>query len=70
MSEQASAGAVAMADPSASAVVTPDPPASAAVTVAPPGSPLPRDPAARFDSLVESDLLVEDISIDGMCGVY
>jgi mycofactocin precursor len=22
------------------------------------------------DQLVESDLLVEDVSIDGMCGVY
>lgn len=22
------------------------------------------------DELVESDLLVEDVSIDGMCGVY
>ncbi len=22
------------------------------------------------DALVESDLLVEDVSIDGMCGVY
>lgn len=22
------------------------------------------------DTLVESDLLVEDVSIDGMCGVY
>ena len=24
----------------------------------------------RADALVESDLLVEDVSIDGMCGVY
>jgi mycofactocin precursor len=67
MSEQASAGAVVMADPPASALVEP---ACAAVTVDPPGSLLARDPAARVDSLVESDLLVEDISIDGMCGVY
>ncbi len=28
-----------------------------------------RSPAAA-PALVESDLLVEDISIDGMCGVY
>ena len=27
-------------------------------------------PPADTDGLVESDLLVEDISIDGMCGVY
>ncbi|HET9124982.1 MAG TPA: mycofactocin precursor MftA [Solirubrobacteraceae bacterium] len=25
---------------------------------------------ARRDVLVEQDLLVEDVSIDGMCGVY
>jgi mycofactocin precursor len=24
----------------------------------------------RPDALVEADLLVEDVSIDGMCGVY
>jgi mycofactocin precursor len=60
MSEHASAGAVVMSDPPAGAVVTVDPPA--------PG--LERDPAAPDDALVESDLLVEEISIDGMCGVY
>lgn len=27
-------------------------------------------PAATDDALVEQDLLVEDVSIDGMCGVY
>ncbi|WP_210492853.1 mycofactocin precursor MftA [Patulibacter sp. SYSU D01012] len=26
--------------------------------------------AAGADELVEQDLLVEDVSIDGMCGVY
>lgn len=26
--------------------------------------------AAETDPLVEADLLVEDVSIDGMCGVY
>ncbi|MFZ0386116.1 MAG: mycofactocin precursor MftA [Solirubrobacteraceae bacterium] len=70
MSEQASAGAVVTPDLPAGAVVTPDPPASAAVTVGPPVAVLERDPAAPVDALVESDLLVEDISIDGMCGVY
>jgi mycofactocin precursor len=60
MSEKASAGAV----------MTPDPPAAAVVTVDAPASALERDPAALDDALVESDLLVEDISIDGMCGVY
>lgn len=28
----------------------------------------PREPS--LDDLVEDDLLVEEISIDGMCGVY
>ena len=31
----------------------------------------PRPSAAEGDAeLVEADLLVEDVSIDGMCGVY
>lgn len=32
----------------------------------------PAEPAARAEDadLVEDDLLVEEISIDGMCGVY
>jgi mycofactocin precursor len=32
----------------------------------------PTNPAAENedDTLVEQDLLVEDVSIDGMCGVY
>ncbi len=32
----------------------------------------PTKPAAENgdDTLVEQDLLVEDVSIDGMCGVY
>jgi mycofactocin precursor len=59
MSDQASAGAV----------MTPDPPAAADVTVEP-ASVLERDPAGLDDALVETDLLVEEISIDGMCGVY
>jgi mycofactocin precursor len=28
-----------------------------------------QDPSSA-DALIESDLLVEDVSIDGMCGVY
>ena len=27
-------------------------------------------PTAPLEALVEADLLVEDVSIDGMCGVY
>jgi mycofactocin precursor len=27
-------------------------------------------PDAETEELIEADLLVEDISIDGMCGVY
>ena len=30
----------------------------------------PADPDRTDQELVESDLLVEDVSIDGMCGVY
>jgi mycofactocin precursor len=36
--------------------------------VEPKGGPEPKTPPE--DELVEADLLVEDISIDGMCGVY
>jgi len=32
--------------------------------------PDPQPPAASDDALIEADLLVEDVSIDGMCGVY
>lgn len=28
------------------------------------------DPPAAADELIEEELLVEEISIDGMCGVY
>ncbi len=47
-----------------------------AEATASPGEPDPRpaDPpapgAAAGPVLVEADLLVEDVSIDGMCGVY
>ncbi len=43
--------------------VTADEPTTAPAAEAPESTP----PA---DALVESDLLVEDVSIDGMCGVY
>ena len=41
-----------------------------------PAAPAPRDTPAgddvvpEEDGLIEEDLLVEDVSIDGMCGVY
>jgi mycofactocin precursor len=34
------------------------------------GRPTDRDVAADPATLVEAELLVEEISIDGMCGVY
>ncbi len=37
-----------------------------AASTAPETTPQPDDE----DALVEEDLLVEDVSIDGMCGVY
>ena len=48
-------------------------------TTAPPAPPTPElDPQVEVEAaaeepaaeLVEADLLVEDVSIDGMCGVY
>jgi mycofactocin precursor len=44
----------------------PDP--STTVPEAPPPAPEPEP--AEEDALVEEELLVEDVSIDGMCGVY
>jgi len=38
-----------------------------AAPTAPEATPLPED---DDEPLVEEDLLVEDVSIDGMCGVY
>lgn len=29
-----------------------------------------QDPSADAEALVEEELLVEEVSIDGMCGVY
>ena len=51
-----------------------EPAPNGAETAAPPrDAPRPADPPAAGDAaaaLVEADLLVEDVSIDGMCGVY
>ncbi len=33
-------------------------------------TPAPEAAEAAAEELVEADLLVEDVSIDGMCGVY
>ncbi|MEZ5383432.1 MAG: mycofactocin precursor MftA [Microthrixaceae bacterium] len=30
----------------------------------------PADPDAAVEALVDDELLVEEVSIDGMCGVY
>ncbi len=38
-------------------------------TIAPSAAPAPAVPAPD-EALVEDELLVEEISIDGMCGVY
>ena len=43
-------------------------PAPAKVQATAPERPVDRD--RTEDELVESELLVEDVSIDGMCGVY
>ncbi len=42
------------------------------MSVAPqdPAEPVIEPVAEELAELVESDLLVEDVSIDGMCGVY
>jgi mycofactocin precursor len=42
----------------------------AGTPVVQPEQPEPGAAAAGADTLVEEDLLVEDVSIDGMCGVY
>jgi len=51
-----------------------EPAPDGAETTAPPrDAARPADPPATEDAataLVEADLLVEDVSIDGMCGVY
>jgi len=50
--------------PSTSAPVTPDVDPAARV------APAAETVTTSADELVETDLLVEDVSIDGMCGVY
>ena len=53
-----------------------DTPTTAAVTAVPDGpstaraSTRPADAAHDASQLVEEELLVEEVSIDGMCGVY
>jgi mycofactocin precursor len=44
-------------------LATPAPPAAAPVDD-------DKDVLREEDGLIEEDLLVEDVSIDGMCGVY
>ncbi len=39
-------------------------------TTAGPAEEAPTTAGPPAEALVESDLLVEDVSIDGMCGVY
>ena len=44
---------------------------TAEITSAQPPADSPQtDEAPAADALVEQELLVEDVSIDGMCGVY
>jgi mycofactocin precursor len=52
-----------MRAPSSPAAATPEPDPPVVVAAAP-------EPADELVELVEADLLVEDVSIDGMCGVY
>jgi mycofactocin precursor len=35
-----------------------------------PESPAPTEPVDADEDLIEDELIVEEISIDGMCGVY
>lgn len=50
------------------------PRADAKVTAGPVRNPdaptTPVEPTPENDELVEDELLIEDVSIDGMCGVY
>jgi mycofactocin precursor len=43
---------------------------TAPVTADQPEAPTATPDPAQVDAVVEQDLLVEDVSIDGMCGVY
>lgn len=49
---------------------TEPPPTVAAETDDPEATALDGPAVAQDEELVEADLLVEDVSIDGMCGVY
>lgn len=51
-------------------VQTADSPDAAAAPGAPGRPPESAQPTASDGALLEEDLLVEDVSIDGMCGVY
>jgi mycofactocin precursor len=55
-------------DPSSQERSMPDPVAALTDTVEAPAEPEPA--GEREEPLVEVELLVEDVSIDGMCGVY
>ncbi len=48
----------------------PEPQPLPATALLEPGQPETKLPDAADDELLEEDLLVEEISIDGMCGVY
>jgi mycofactocin precursor len=45
-------------------------PEAEATTLTPDEAPAPATSEPTEPELVEEDLLVEDVSIDGMCGVY
>ena len=45
-------------------------PRSSVIEAEPEAHDQPAEPPAAKAPLVEADLLVEDVSIDGMCGVY
>lgn len=49
---------------------TADDPVQPAAAGPEPGERPPAEPAGSEQALIEADLLVEDVSIDGMCGVY
>jgi mycofactocin precursor len=60
-----------IADAPPRAEANPAPIQSAATPPKTPPTTPPAEPQSRpADELVEDDLLVEDVSIDGMCGVY
>ena len=48
----------------------PEPLEQGKATTAPPADVAVEEPRVADEELVLEDLLVEDVSIDGMCGVY